>query len=64
MFDKHGIAKDIINNNIFSMYMNKYKLEKDVIDLYSKYPFKIIRLNIAIKYYLPVFLYKLISKYY
>lgn len=62
MFDKNGIAKDVINNNILSKYIHHQDIDPEILNLYNSYSYKIKRLEWAIKNKIPVFLYKLISK--
>lgn len=63
IFDKTGIAKDFINNWLYINYMNNYKFESELKKLYNNYPFRIKRLNFAISYNLPVYVYKSISRF-
>lgn len=62
MFDKNGIAKDVINNSILSKYLHHQDIDQEILNLYNNYPHKIKRLEKAIKHKFPVFLYKLINK--
>ncbi|MFV0146850.1 hypothetical protein OBK08_02555 [Empedobacter falsenii] len=62
MFDEEGNMKDEINMKIFSKYINNIKLDKDLIELYKNYPNNIKRLKLALKYNIPTFLYKFVSK--
>lgn len=63
MFDKTGIAKDVINNKVYIIYMNHTQFGAELRQLYNHYPFRIKRLNIAIKYHLPVSLFRFISRF-
>ena len=62
MFDKDGLAKDYVNSKIFYRYTNEFSLDSNLKKHYSNYPYKIKRLDIAIKYNLPVYIYKFICK--
>lgn len=62
MFDEVGIAKNGINSKMLSKYLNNIKLDKELVELYKNYPNNIKRLKLAIKYNIPTFLYKFVSK--
>lgn len=64
MFDRIGVAKHIINNKMYIKYVNNYQFESQLKVLYNNYPFKIKRLDMAIKYNLPIYFYKLISRFF
>lgn len=62
MFDKNGEVKDKINLYILKQYINNKTINQELKKIYNLYPFKVVRLNYAIKYNLPVFLYRILCK--
>ncbi|MFP3591674.1 glycosyltransferase family 2 protein [Chryseobacterium sp. SIMBA_038] len=61
-FDKEGVAKSRINDRTQRQYFSGSKLPKEYVKLYNNYPFHIKRLGFALKYHLPVSLYKFLNK--
>ncbi|MFV0178234.1 glycosyltransferase family 2 protein [Empedobacter falsenii] len=62
LYDKDGDIKNIINGYFLDRYINKKNIDRDIIEQYNNYSFKIKRLSIAIKYNIPLYAYKMISK--
>ena len=62
LYDKDGEIKNIINGYFLDRYINKKNIDSDIIEQYNNYSFKIKRLSIAIKYNIPLYAYKMISK--
>lgn len=62
MFDKEGIVKDKINRYTHRYYLSGKKLPADYIAAYHSYPFRIRRLDLAIRNMIPPLLYKIINK--
>lgn len=63
MFDNDGTVKDFINSFFNQKYLNNENIESDLKKLYNLYPFHIVRLNYAIRYNIPKFLYKILCKF-
>ncbi|MFC6267075.1 glycosyltransferase family 2 protein [Frigoriflavimonas asaccharolytica] len=62
MFDKDGMAKTQIDNYFYKAYFQNTPISRKVIDDYYCYPFKNRRLQLSLKYKIPIVFYKLISK--
>ena len=60
-FDKKGIFKDSINYKIQSMYLS-HNMTKEIIKYFQTYTHRSKRMSFALKYRIPVYLYKLIFK--
>lgn len=62
MFDKDGDVKDKLNGITQQQYIAGERMPSQYIEAYKKYPFNIKRLNFALQYKVPVFLYKFLNK--
>lgn len=62
MFDKEGLIRNRINGFTQKYYFEGIKLDPEYISAYHQYPFRIKRLDLALKNNLPVSLYKLFNK--
>ncbi|MDR2236277.1 MAG: glycosyltransferase [Chryseobacterium sp.] len=62
MFDKEGQIRNRINGFTQKYYFEGIKLDPEYISAYHQYPFRIKRLDLALKNNLPVSLYKLFNK--
>lgn len=62
MFDKEGLVKERINGFTQKYYFSGIKLPSEYISAYHQYPFRIKRLDLALKNKLPVPFYKLLNK--
>jgi alpha-1,3-rhamnosyltransferase len=62
MFDKEGIVKDKVNRYTHRYYLSGKKLPRDYITAYHLYPFRIKRLDLAIRNKIPPLFYKVINK--
>ena len=62
MFDQSGVATITINRKIYTRYMNNLPLDNNLIILYHHYKYNIKRLDLSIRYKIPPFMYKYISK--
>ncbi|WP_048504859.1 glycosyltransferase family 2 protein [Chryseobacterium angstadtii] len=63
MFDKDGTVKERINVQTLKFYLEGRKFPPEYRLAYSKYPFHIKRLSLAVKNRLPLSLYKLLNKF-
>lgn len=63
MFDKEGVARENVNKYILTSYISGQKFTKDFIHAYHEYPFYIKRLCFAIKFNLPIPIYKFLNKF-
>lgn len=63
IFDKEGFARKNINKYILTSYISGQKFTKDFIHAYQDYPFYIKRLYFAIKFNLPIPIYKFLNKF-
>lgn len=62
MFDKEGTVKDKINRYTHRYYLSGKKLPDDYITAYHLYPFRVRRLDLAIRNKIPTLFYKIINK--
>ncbi len=62
MFDLEGTVKDKVNAYTHRYYLSGKKLPEDYINVYHHYPFKIKRLDWAIRSKIPPLFYKVINK--
>lgn len=62
IFDKEGVVKDRINDQVQKNYFSGISLPKEYIKAYNEYPFRIKRLGMGLKYKLPIPFYKFLSK--
>jgi len=62
MFDKDGQIRDRVNGFTQKYYFSGVKLPSGYASAYHQYPFRIKRLDLALKNRLPVSLYKLLNK--
>jgi cellulose synthase/poly-beta-1,6-N-acetylglucosamine synthase-like glycosyltransferase len=63
MFDKNGVAKNRINDRTQNYYFTGEKLPANYIATYNAYPFHIKRLGLAMKYKVPVSVYKFLNNF-
>ncbi|PIF43413.1 alpha-1,3-rhamnosyltransferase [Chryseobacterium sp. 52] len=63
MFDKEGTVKERVNVQTMKFYLSGMALPPEYRAAYSRYPFHIKRLSLAVKNRLPVSLYKLLNKF-
>lgn len=63
LYDHDGISKEFVNNYFLQHYITGKRLNKEASALYKNYSFKIKRLDYALRYNIPVSIYKRILKY-
>lgn len=62
MFDKKGVSRGSINHITQQLYQSGAQLPEEYINAYHAYPFRLKKLDFAIKKNLPVSLYKILRK--
>lgn len=63
LFDKYGVAKDVINNYFYTCYKNNIKIKKELLENYVNYPYASKKLNILFKFKIPYTFYNKISRF-
>lgn len=61
VFDKTGIAKQKVDHFLWNKFKNNKKIDKELISIYQKYPFRNKKMAFALKYGINFKLFKFIS---